>query len=52
MATCNIIFWSIVVPTTIYGCKLWVLDNSTLSIIEEFQNYIGKKSPALSSKNP
>ena len=25
MATCNLIFWNVVVPTTIYGCELWVL---------------------------
>ena len=52
MATCNIIFWSIVVPTTIYGCGLWVLDDSTLSIIEEFQNYIGKKVQRFHTKIP
>ena len=52
MATCNIIFWSIVVPTTIYGCELWVLDDSTLSIIEEFQNYIGKKVQRFHPKIP
>ena len=43
MATCNVIFWSIVVPTIIYGCELWVLDDPTLNMIEEFQNNIGKR---------
>ena len=52
MATCNVIFWTIVVPTTIYGCELWVLDDAALSLIEEFQNYIGKRMQRLHPKIP
>ena len=43
MATCNVIFWTIVVPTTIYGCEMWIMDDPMLVLIEEFQNYIGKR---------
>ena len=43
MATCNVIFWSVVVPTTLYGCELWIMDDAALCLIEEFQNYIGKR---------
>ena len=52
MATCNVIFWSIVVPTTIYGCELWILDDNSLSLIEEFQNYIGKRVQRFHPKIP
>ena len=43
MATCNVIFWSVVVPTPLYGCELWIMDDVSLDMIEEFQNFIGKK---------
>ena len=44
MATCNLIFWSVVVPTTLnYGCELRIMDDVSLDMIEEFQNFIGKK---------
>ena len=43
MATCNVIFWTIVVPTTIYGSEMWIMDDPILELIEEFQNYIGKR---------
>ena len=52
MATCNVIFWSIVVPTTLYGCELWILDDPLLNVIEEFQNYIGKRVQRFHPKVP
>ena len=39
MATCNIIFWSIVVPVSLYGCEVWCLSNESVSELENFQNY-------------
>ena len=50
--TCNILFWTIVVPTTIYGCELWILDDAVLTLLEDFQNYIGKKVQRLHPRSP
>ena len=47
MATCNVVFWSVVVLTALYGCELWVLDEGSLSVIEDFQNHIGKRMQRL-----
>ena len=38
-ATCNNIFWSILVPVAIYGCELWHLNDDGISELESFQNY-------------
>ena len=43
IATCSVIFWSIVVPTALYGCGMWVLDHNSLNMIETFQNLVGKR---------
>ena len=42
MATCYIIFWSIVVPVALYGCEVWHL-NDSLRELEEFQTYTCKR---------
>ena len=39
IATCNIIFWSLVVPTTLYGCETWQLNDRSLAMLEVFQLY-------------
>ena len=52
IATCDILFWTIVVPTTIYGCELWILDDAVLTLLEDFQSYIGKKVQRLHPRSP
>ena len=52
MSTCNMIIWTIVVPTTIYGCEMWIIDDSSLSLLENFQNHVGKKIQRLHPKCP
>ena len=52
MATCSVIFWSIVVPTTLYGCELWIMDDASLNLIEDFQNFIGKRTQRFHPKIP
>ena len=43
MATCNIIFWSIVVTVALYGCEVWRLNDGSVRELEEFQTYTCKR---------
>ena len=42
MATCSVIFWSIIVPIAMYGCELLMLSDKSIAILESFQEHIGK----------
>ena len=43
IATCNIIFWTIIIPIAIFGCELWLLDGNSIMMLETFQIYAGKR---------
>ena len=50
--TCNIIFWSVVVPIATYGCELLFLTDGHTAILEEFQEYAGRKLQRFHSRSP
>ena len=52
MATCNLIFWSIIVPITLFGSELWVLQDQDLADIELFQRQIGRRIQRFHPRSP
>ena len=52
LATCRVIFWSIIVPTSLFGCELWIMNESNLNLVEDFQNFVGKKMQRFHPKTP
>ena len=52
IATCNIIFWTIVVPIALFGCELWRLEGHSISILESFQVYAGKRIQRFHPRSP
>ena len=43
MNTCNLLFWSVIVPITIFGSELWVLQDSDLHELDLFQRQVGRR---------
>ena len=52
VATCNIIFWMVIIPILIYGCELWVLSASNVQKLEIFHRYAGRKIKRLHCRSP
>ena len=52
MSTCNIIFWTIVVPIALFGCELWRMDGHSINILESFQIYAGKRLQRFHPRSP
>ena len=50
--TCNIIFWSVIVPIATYGCELLFLTEGHVAILEEFQEYAGRKLQRFHARSP
>ena len=52
MSTCNLIFWSVVVPITLFGSELWVLSQQDINDLEDFQQPIGRRIQRFHSRSP
>ena len=52
MATCSVLYWSILVPIVIYGCKLWVMSSEEISELRKFQRYIGRWCQRFPKRTP
>ena len=43
LATCCIIFWTVVIPTLCFGCELWTLKQKDIEILQGFQRYAARR---------
>ena len=52
VATCNIIFWMVIIPILTYGCELWVLSTANVQKLEIFHRYAGRRIQRLHCRSP
>ena len=52
IAVCNIIFWTVVIPTLTYGCEMWVLSVNDVVNLEFFQRYAARRIQRLPQRCP
>ena len=43
MNTCNMIFWTVVVPTLLFGCEVWMVKIKDIDMIMAFQRYAARR---------
>ena len=41
--TCNIIYWSVVLPTLCFGCEVWFIKQKDIDILLAFQRYAARR---------
>ena len=52
MSTCNLIFWSLVVPITLFGSELWVLQEQDITDLDSFQRLVGRRIQRFHPRSP
>ena len=43
LKTCNLIYWTIVVPTLLFGCEIWVIKHKDIELLNAFQRYAARR---------
>ena len=51
-SACCVIYWCIVIPIATFGSELWILDDKSISLLETFQVFVGRRIQRLFSKCP
>ena len=52
VATCNLIFWTIVIPIITFGCELWPLYDNDILRLQAFQRYAGRRVQRFPQRSP
>ena len=49
---CCVVFWSIVIPIAKFGADVWPFNDKSLSMLESFQTFVGKRIQRFYPKSP
>ena len=52
IAACSILFWTIIAPIATFGAELWILNNKSIKLLEDFQSFVGRKIQRLYPRSP
>ena len=51
LSTCNLIFWTVVIPTLCFGCEIWVLKPKDIDLLKAFQRYAARRLQRFHSRS-
>ena len=43
MSVCNLIYWTVVIPTLCFGCEMWVIKRNDIEQLQAFQRYAARR---------
>ena len=52
MLSCNLIYWTVIVPITTYGAEIWILKQGDIDILDDFQRYSGRRVQRFPQSSP
>ena len=52
MKTCNLIFWTIVMPIITFGSEIWMISDKDIDSLQNFQRYAGRRVQRFPKKSP
>ena len=52
MKTCNLIFWTIVMPIITFGCEIWQVNDRDIENLQYFQRYAGRRVQRFPKRSP
>ena len=52
LKTCNLIFWTIVIPTVTFGSEMWFVSDPDLEKLQSFQRYAGRRVQRFPKRSP
>ena len=52
MKTCNLIFWTIVVPALPFGSEIWCINDREIDLLQSFQRYAGRRIQRFPKRSP
>ena len=52
LKVCNLIFWTIVVPTLTFGCELWTFGDDDCDRLQAFQRYASRRLQRFPLRSP
>ena len=52
IGTCNLIFWTVVMPIVTFGCEIWHLGEGDLDKLQAFERYSGRRIQRFPQRSP
>ena len=50
--SCNLIFWSVVMPILTFGSEIWILSDKDHENLQNFQRYAGRRVQRFPQRSP